>query len=276
MACCATSAGPRPQHPFSAMHDAAHELAQLSPAAETYTLPTTADDSAPPHAHSMPLGSFITTLLRKGRVTRAVLITSLLYMHRYSTVQKSVLGCNHCIFLGCIMLASKYVDDSSFKNRHWAMWAGLDTKYVCSLERYILEQFDYNLFVDVSTFEQWATVIYSGRGSEGLTCLPPAARQLILSSFMSRPQNSKPAPAPVQRAPSPVPQCYPAYAMEVHTARLTKLDTPPPGVLTPAATPPSDSDMFGGAPARSAVRHAVVRYAPYATYWVKQTASVIA
>lgn len=90
------------------------------------------DSSRPPFAlvddEGLPtLELFITRLVQKSNVQVPTLMTTLLYLSRLRArlppVAKGLRCTTHRIFLAALILSSKFLNDSSPKNKHWANYS---------------------------------------------------------------------------------------------------------------------------------------------------------
>lgn len=109
-----------------------------------------------PNQKSKPLPSlmtFISRLVRYTNVYTGTLLTSLVYLERLrAKLPKNAEGlpCTlHRIFLACLILSSKFHNDSSPKNYHWAKYTeGLfKVEDVNLMERQLLSLMDWDLSV---------------------------------------------------------------------------------------------------------------------------------
>ncbi|KAJ7167361.1 hypothetical protein C8R43DRAFT_877693 [Mycena crocata] len=71
--------------------------------------------------------TFTATLLTRAEVTPSTLAVALLYIRRVRRVLSIAVEewALHRIFLGAVMAASKYTNDSTLKNVHWALCTGV-------------------------------------------------------------------------------------------------------------------------------------------------------
>ncbi|OAD75263.1 cyclin, partial [Phycomyces blakesleeanus NRRL 1555(-)] len=59
------------------------------------------------------------------------------------------------MFLASLIVASKFVQDKTYRNSAWAKIAGLPVAEINAAERIFLELIDYRLYIAQPTFEQW-------------------------------------------------------------------------------------------------------------------------
>ncbi|SCU92566.1 LAMI_0E11056g1_1 [Lachancea mirantina] len=97
------------------------------------------------------LVDFIKGLVSQSNVQTPTLMSTAVYLARLrAIIPGSVYGIEstrHRIFLGCLIIAAKSLNDSSPLNKHWASYTGglLDVRDVNTIERELLEYFDWNL-----------------------------------------------------------------------------------------------------------------------------------
>jgi PHO85 cyclin-1 len=113
--------------------------------------------SSSPIVKTKPLPSlmtFITKLVRYTNVYTGTLMSTIIYMNRLrSKLPKDARGLpctRHRIFLACLIIASKNLNDSSPKNKHWAKYTdGLFRKEDVNLmERQLLMLLDWDVQID--------------------------------------------------------------------------------------------------------------------------------
>lgn len=100
------------------------------------------------------LMTFITKLVRYTNVYTGTLMSTIVYMNRLKNSlppdAKGLPCTRHRIFLACLIIASKTLNDSSPKNKHWAKYTeGLFKREDVNLmERQLLMLLDWNVHID--------------------------------------------------------------------------------------------------------------------------------
>lgn len=119
-------------------------------------VPATGADSLP----KLPsLEKFITSLVRRSNVQVPTLMTSLVYLarlkQRLPPVAKGLRCTVHRIFLASLILAAKFLNDSSPKNKHWAEYSnvrgyepfGFSRTEVNLMEKQLLQLLEWDLII---------------------------------------------------------------------------------------------------------------------------------
>jgi hypothetical protein len=94
--------------------------------------------------------TFVSTVLSRAEVTLPTLLVSLVYIHRARPHLSIALEewALERVFLGALICASKYTNDSTLKNVHWALCTGVFGKRdVGRIEREFLDVLDWELGV---------------------------------------------------------------------------------------------------------------------------------
>eukprot|EP00123_Amoebidium_parasiticum_P012746 comp21548_c0_seq1/m.30042 comp21548_c0_seq1/g.30042 ORF comp21548_c0_seq1/g.30042 comp21548_c0_seq1/m.30042 type:complete len:296 (-) comp21548_c0_seq1:550-1437(-) len=119
--------------------------------------------------HEIPLCVFVREVLRRAEVTKSVFLVSLIYSYRVNAAIHAgahkdypKLQCPRCLFVGCCLLASKYLDDEVFLNSQWAAWAGMPCSDINRLELTTLQALEHNLYIEPALFQRWA-LMYTSR-----------------------------------------------------------------------------------------------------------------
>ena len=123
----------------------------------------------------VPLRSFIQEVLKRSRTTYSTLQTALFYLfrarpaitaHLYRTgrpydQRDAYIGCGRRMFLASLLLASKFVQDKTYRNSAWAKIAGLPVAEINAAERHFLELIQYRLFIAQPTFDEWHQLLHA-------------------------------------------------------------------------------------------------------------------
>ncbi|CCH60281.1 hypothetical protein TBLA_0C04850 [Henningerozyma blattae CBS 6284] len=116
-----------------------------------------------------PLYTFIKNLVAHSNVQTPTLMTTVVYLKKLKAIIPSnVYGIEttrHRMFLGCLIIAAKTLNDSSPLNKHWAKYTNglLQLREVNTIEREILTYFKWDLQITVNDL---------------LTCLAPFIKQV--------------------------------------------------------------------------------------------------
>ncbi|KAH7889488.1 hypothetical protein F5I97DRAFT_1964746 [Phlebopus sp. FC_14] len=102
------------------------------------------------HSEQSAFGSFVTNVLTRAEVSIPTLLVSLVYIDRAKPHLQIALEEWACerVFLGAVMVANKYLNDSTLKNVHWALCTGVFGKRdVGRIEREFLDVLDFELSI---------------------------------------------------------------------------------------------------------------------------------
>ncbi|KAL9552301.1 hypothetical protein MBANPS3_003839 [Mucor bainieri] len=128
----------------------------------------------------VPLRTFIQEVLKRSRTTYSTLQTALFYLFRsrpeisnYLTRMQqqqqnnnnnnweyAYINCGRRMFLASLVVASKFVQDKTYRNSAWAKIAGLPVSEVNAAERIFLNMIDYRLYISQPKFEQWHHLLH--------------------------------------------------------------------------------------------------------------------
>lgn len=144
---------------ISYLVSATHSVLPCNPTdlpAQTLPSPPASPSRGDHQKLSTPLPSlraFITNLIHKSNVQTPTLMSTLIYLERLRSklppMSRGLACTHHRIFLACLILAAKNLNDSSPKNIHWAAYSlGLfngNVKEVNLMEKQLLYLLEWNL-----------------------------------------------------------------------------------------------------------------------------------
>ena len=151
---------------------------------------------------------FLAKLLYAAEVKIATLLVTLVYIRRckpHLTIETEGWAF-HRVFLGALILASKYTNDSTLKNRHWAIATGLFGKRdIGRIEREFLDVLNWELAVSESNIldlHDSIMALYPCRRLNRISRRFIPSVKTIFSRPDSDSEGSSPASSPAPSTPS--------------------------------------------------------------------------
>ncbi|KAK7019522.1 hypothetical protein R3P38DRAFT_2713529, partial [Favolaschia claudopus] len=165
--------------------------------ATTPPSPSTSRSGPPPHIASLlpSFRPFLTTVLTRAEVTLPTLLVALVYTARARPHLAIALPSYALerVFLGALICASKYTNDSTLKNVHWALCTGVFGKRdIGRIEREFLAVLDWELGVREEDVMAHHEALVGGGMEVVVPSLVEAPEQQPTSAF-STPSSESPS-----------------------------------------------------------------------------------
>lgn len=99
------------------------------------------------------LNGFLKEVLKRSKCNKKVVLLSTLYFQKIDSTVDEVeelpefAKCSKRIFLSCLILAHKFLNDNTFTLKTWNLISGLNPKDLAYMERWCLGKLDYRLLV---------------------------------------------------------------------------------------------------------------------------------
>ncbi|KAJ7445271.1 hypothetical protein FB451DRAFT_1055677 [Mycena latifolia] len=175
----------------------------------------------PPFASQVKreFASFVSTVLARAEVSTPTVLTALVYVARARPHLSIALEqwAHERVWLGALIAASKYTQDSTLKNVHWALCTGVfGVRDVGRIEREFFEVLDWELGVtEAEVMEHYAGLC----AREVPHATKPSVPTLAPASLPPSPQKASlppsaaPNPAPSKLAPHPASRRFKLHAL---------------------------------------------------------------
>ncbi|CCF60582.1 hypothetical protein KAFR_0K02280 [Kazachstania africana CBS 2517] len=103
--------------------------------------------------------TFITEVLKRSKSNKHVAVLASFYFQKLHGLNSKDIPefakCPKRIFLVCLILAHKFSNDVTFSNKSWSLISGLKSKDLSVMERFCLNQLNYDLFIKPTVLTDW-------------------------------------------------------------------------------------------------------------------------
>ncbi|EIW84764.1 hypothetical protein CONPUDRAFT_116938 [Coniophora puteana RWD-64-598 SS2] len=212
------------------------------------------------HSEHSAFHTFVNNVLTRAEVTIPVILVSLVYIDRAKPHLQIALEEWACerVFLGAIMVASKYLNDSTLKNIHWALCTGVFGKRdVGRIEREFLDVLDFELGVSeadiLSHHDSLSAIALPSHTHRRPSTVPHSHAGYSTSSHPicpaldpSSPKSSSSSSSSLPRTPEN--EHSPAYALPKTLQDELELTAPPSKAAPPTKTTSHFSDLLRSFP----------------------------
>ncbi|CCD23858.1 Pcl5p NDAI_0C01980 [Naumovozyma dairenensis CBS 421] len=107
--------------------------------------------------------TYLMEILKRSQSSRNnVIVASFYFQKLYNSVQLNqdpnpeFVHCSKRIFLSCLILSHKFLNDKTFSMKAWSLISGISKRDLSILERWCLMRLNYHLVVDVTEINKWS------------------------------------------------------------------------------------------------------------------------
>ncbi|KAF8145303.1 hypothetical protein K438DRAFT_1945139 [Mycena galopus ATCC 62051] len=165
-------------------------------------------------AHSRKFTNFVSNVLSRAEVAPPTLLVALVYISRSRTHLSIALEqwALERVFLGALIIASKYTQDSTLKNVHWGMVTGVFGKGdIGRIEREFLDVIDWQLGVaEADVLAHHEGLVAAAYGVSSASPIPVAAKDIEMEYAPPVPAPAVVEPAHPSPSSGPVPELEPS------------------------------------------------------------------
>lgn len=158
------------------------------------------------------LEDFLGYIVAKSNLQVATLLTTVIYLHRLREKlpqqARGVPCTRHRVLLAAVIVAAKYLNDSSPKNKHWAVYGRhFDNAEVNVMEMQLLSFLQYDLrFDEASALRHFAPFLKQARSPQETRAV---AVEKVQRAGRARSQALSPPESPLSALPTPSPPSLP-------------------------------------------------------------------
>lgn len=129
------------------------------------------------------VSSFLQEVLRRSESSTRAAVLAFSYFNKVYDGQSvrdklpDFARCSKRIFLSCLILANKFLNDNSFTMKTWNLICGLRQKDLCLMERWCLDRLDYKLMISEHDYADFESRILA-KGHKRSRCEDETVREV--------------------------------------------------------------------------------------------------